>query len=52
MIHHCNCTNGYQDRRYGKGMRVHNYPCKNRSNGEYNVARCTVCKDEKVIGGH
>jgi len=35
----CNCDSEYQDKKYGKGMRVGNKTMKN-------VARCTVCNKE------
>ena len=38
----CVCASEYQDKRYGKGKRVHN-PCKRPSGVGY---RCTVCKRE------
>lgn len=34
----CSCTNRFQDRMYGIGMRVHNEQAKVQ-----NMARCTVC---------
>lgn len=34
----CTCTNHWQDRTYGPGMRVHNEQAKVQ-----NMARCTVC---------
>ena len=37
-IMHCTCTNRWQDRTYGVGMRVHNEQAK-----VPNMARCTVC---------
>jgi len=36
-IKKCNCKHSYQDKRYGKGKRVHNETIK----GEW---RCTVCE--------
>lgn len=38
----CTCKNEYQDKTYGKGMRVHNFAT---SQG---VWRCTVCEKEKA----
>lgn len=40
----CNCAHEFQDKVYGKGIRVHN-PCK-----EGKAGRCTVCGNEKVKG--
>lgn len=37
MIKRCNCTHPYQDKVYGKGMRVHNE--KDKTPNE----ECTVC---------
>ena len=37
MLKNCNCKSTFQDKRYGKGRRVHNEAGKQ---GEY---RCTVC---------
>jgi len=37
----CTCQHDFQDKRYGKGKRVHN-PCK-----KGNAIRCTVCGNEK-----
>ena len=39
MISSCTCAHTDQDRRYGKGKRVHN-PCKD---GDW---RCTVCSQK------
>ena len=39
----CTCTNTYQDKRYGKGIRVFN-KC---NSGVYAKWRCTVCGSEK-----
>ena len=41
MINKCNCHSPYQDKRYGKGMRVFNQKGKGSKVG--GVARCTVC---------
>lgn len=42
MIKKCDCKHAFQDKKYGKGMRVHNeYTSKS---GGY---RCTVCGKEK-----
>ena len=40
-IKRCNCDHEYQDLKYGKGMRVHNYAL-----GKDNY-RCTVCESTK-----
>lgn len=37
----CNCKSDFQDREYGKGMRLHNKAGKNGD--KY---RCTVCRHE------
>jgi hypothetical protein len=45
----CTCTNEYQDKRYGKGRRVHN---KGKREGESAYYKCTVCgKETKVHVG-
>lgn len=36
----CNCSNEFQDQRYGKGIRGHN-PCKGP--GDTDAMRCMVC---------
>jgi hypothetical protein len=42
MILRCTCKHEYQDKLYGKGMRVHNYAPKGyQGKAGY---RCTVCK--------
>lgn len=41
----CTCYSPFQDRKYGKGVRVHNY-CR-RASGL--GARCTVCGDVKEV---
>ena len=43
MILHCTCMHEFQDGKYGKGNRVHNYAPKKA------VGRCTVCKNEKPL---
>jgi len=41
MIKKCDCKSKYQDKRYGKGNRVHNELSRKQSASiEY---RCTVC---------
>ncbi len=42
MILKCTCTNIYQDKRYGKGNRVHN-PCGKGQGGKTDQYRCVVC---------
>ena len=37
----CNCEHTFQDERYGKNMRVHNY-CAGKDN-----FRCTICENSK-----
>jgi|WetSurSiteA1Bulk_404760.scaffolds.fasta_scaffold00108_8 hypothetical protein len=39
----CNCRNDYQDRTYGKGMRVKN------TSGKTDKAKCTVCGKEQTL---
>jgi len=39
----CKCKHEFQDKRYGKQMRVHNKARKQREEGW----RCTVCGDKK-----
>jgi hypothetical protein len=39
----------FQDKRYGKGMRVHNATAKRTGNVRY--YRCSVCKTERTSGG-
>jgi len=41
-IKKCNCESAFQDKKYGKGMRVHNKYIK--EGGGY---RCTVCGSQK-----
>lgn len=41
-IKRCPCPNKFQDKRYGKGKRVHNV-CNNSSNTKGAAARCTSC---------
>jgi hypothetical protein len=41
----CNCNHQYQDRVYGKGMRVHNVSPKTEA------SVCTVCGAQKARGG-
>jgi len=41
----CTCKHEFQDRAYGKGMRIHNFAPKAGGQGMW---RCTVCKHEKA----
>jgi len=44
-IKKCRCANAYQDKKYGKWLRVHN---RTQQNEKLNQGwRCTVCKDVK-----
>lgn len=42
----CSCKNGYQDKKYGEGIRVHNYAEKGNKTGP--GYRCTVCGTVKT----
>lgn len=44
-IKQCKCVNEFQDRTYGKGMRLHNL--KEGDKG----GKCTVCGDKKSFSG-
>lgn len=44
MIQLCGCKSEYQDKVYGKGMRVFNLSGKNPD-----VATCTVCGNKKGV---
>lgn len=44
-IKKCTCTNEYQDKKYGKNLRVMNTIFKGKTGGT--KYRCTVCKVEK-----
>ncbi len=46
MIKKCTCSNEYQDKRYGKGKRVHNQAVDINKTIKW---RCTVCTKEKGI---
>jgi len=39
------CKHEYQDKRYGKGKRVHNLKVKGTGTQEYT---CTVCRKERT----
>jgi len=43
----CRCPHGDQDRRYGKGLRLHNRT-KQHEATQIRGWRCTVCKDVKA----
>lgn len=44
----CNCDHSYQDRKYGKGVRLHNAKTEVvNGNVRKSGYRCTVCGDEK-----
>lgn len=43
----CDCTNDFQDNKYGKKMRVHN-PAFSKG-GQPRRYRCTVCRKEKNL---
>lgn len=45
MIKKCDCKHPYQDRRYGKGNRVHNEMATQKD--KPNQYRCTVCNRQK-----
>jgi len=45
MILKCSCSHQYQDKKYGKFLRVHN---KMKKDDRQQMYRCTVCK--KVRG--
>jgi hypothetical protein len=44
-IKNCNCVSEYQDKKYGRGNRVHN-KAKSKS-GKGDAHRCTVCEKVK-----
>lgn len=44
MIKRCTCTHEYQDKKYGKGMRVMDQTAEVRPV----TYRCTVCEKEKT----
>lgn len=46
MLLPCKCSHEYQDKTYGKGVRVHNKALKGFNSGI--GWRCTVCKDVKA----
>lgn len=42
VILRCTCQHDFQDKTYGKGMRVHNVTPKSKAN-------CTVCSNAKTV---
>lgn len=42
IIARCECSNAFQDKRYGRGLRLHN-----RCTGDVEKSRCTVCGNTK-----
>ena len=42
----CTCNSEYQDKKYGKGKRVHNETTKGKGVSGV-IYRCTVCGSEK-----
>ena len=46
-IKKCSCKNDYQDRKYGKGKRVHNLAGANAKGSMGAKYRCTVCGSTK-----
>jgi len=47
VIVKCKCQHEFQDKHYGKGNRVHNVGGTKQTI----TGRCTICQDEKNIGG-
>lgn len=45
-IKKCTCTHTFQDKKYGRKLRVHNKAVKK---GSSDVYRCTVCGNEKRV---
>ena len=45
IIKRCDCKHEYQDKCYGKQMRIHNKANKDRDGGW----RCTVCGKKKPL---
>jgi len=45
-IKKCTCESEYQDRKYGKGMRVMNRTANKKSENNY-YHRCTICGKEQ-----
>lgn len=46
-IEYCSCRSSFQDRRYGKSLRVHNWSGKHTTP---QMVRCTVCGVTKAKG--
>jgi len=42
----CTCSHEFQDKKYGRGRRVHNPT--SRGTGSDQVFRCTVCLNERA----
>ena len=47
MVRKCTCKNEYQDKKYGKGMRVHNPTLGGRGSTKGGW-RCSVCEATKA----
>lgn len=47
MIKPCTCKDEFQDKTYGKGMRVFNYNVNSKEKTV--VARCTVCNTKRIF---
>ncbi len=45
IIKKCDCKHGFQDKRYGEGLRVHNLTGK-KGSCIGKLSRCTVCGKE------
>lgn len=45
IIKPCKCENDYQDKKYGKGNRIHNIG----GSKERPVAVCTVCENKQYV---
>lgn len=41
QVHSCSCSHEFQDKKYGRGQRLHNEA------GKDSKLRCTVCGNEK-----
>ena len=47
----CKCKHAFQDEKYGLGMRVHTIADKQSTSGQ-KKGRCTVCGEERFVGGN
>jgi len=47
----CKCKHAFQDEKYGLGVRVHNIADK-QSTSVQKKGRCTVCGEERFVGGN